>query len=198
MRRGARSGSRWFLQGAVSADYNNDGRPDLFSLPAWMVRRCFCATMGRQAPMRRPRARWRFTNVADIRGPSPNRPSVFQCWFWDYKQRRLARIFRVRASTFMTSGISPRSIWGCRSRPATEALPQQRRRHVHRRHEGMRTRPSSIEHGRQLRRSRQRRLARLLPGDGQSGSGHTDPQPDVPKRSRPAFSRRDNSGGFGS
>jgi hypothetical protein len=71
-----------FFKGVVSADYNNDGRPDLFLSrldgPKLLLRNDGPAGRDTSA-----KARWRFTNVAEeagIDGP----PESFTCWFFDY------------------------------------------------------------------------------------------------------------------
>jgi hypothetical protein len=71
-----------FVKGAVSADYNNDGRPDLFISrldgPPLLFRNDGPAGADRSA-----RAPWRFTEVAEDAGIT--RPTQsFPCWFFDY------------------------------------------------------------------------------------------------------------------
>lgn len=71
-----------FFKGVVSADYNNDGRPDLFLSqldgPKMLLR-----NDGPVGSDSSPRARWRFTDVADDAGVI-DPPFSFPCWFWDY------------------------------------------------------------------------------------------------------------------
>ena len=71
-----------FYKAAVSADYNNDGRPDLF-ISRLDGPRILLRNDGPAGPDRSPSAPWRFTDVTDeagITGP----PESFTCWFWDY------------------------------------------------------------------------------------------------------------------
>jgi|CZKI01.1.fsa_nt_gi hypothetical protein len=71
-----------FFKAAATADYNNDGRPDLF-LSRLDGPRILLRNDGPAGPDRSPGARWRFTDVTDeagITGP----PESFTCWFWDY------------------------------------------------------------------------------------------------------------------
>jgi len=71
-----------FVKGVASADFNNDGRPDLF------VSRLDGSPMlfrndGPAGVDGSPRARWRFTEVAEDAGiTKPSRS--FPCWFFDY------------------------------------------------------------------------------------------------------------------
>lgn len=71
-----------FFKGVASSDYNNDGRPDLFLSrldgPKMLLR-----NDGAAGPDTSPKARWRFTDVADDAGVI-DPPSSFPCWFWDY------------------------------------------------------------------------------------------------------------------
>jgi hypothetical protein len=71
-----------FFKGVASADYNNDGRPDLFlsglNLPKKLLR-----NDGPDVAGSAPGDRWRFTDVADDAGVI-DPPSSFPCWFWDY------------------------------------------------------------------------------------------------------------------
>ena len=71
-----------FFKGVASADYNNDGRPDLYLSradgPKMLLR-----NDGPAGPDKSPSARWRFTDVADAAGVT-DPPFSFPCWFWDY------------------------------------------------------------------------------------------------------------------
>ena len=71
-----------FFKGVVSADYNNDGRPDLYLSrldgPKILLRNDGPAGADRSA-----RAPWRFTDVAEAAGVI-HPPTSFTCWFWDY------------------------------------------------------------------------------------------------------------------
>jgi len=71
-----------WVKGVASADYNNDGRPDLIVSrldgPPILLR-----NDGPSGFDRSPSAPWRFTNVSDDAGI--DRPSVsFPCWFFDF------------------------------------------------------------------------------------------------------------------
>ena len=70
------------VKGVVSADYNNDGRPDLY------ISRNDGANLllrndGPAGADKSPRAPWRFTEVAAAAGVTEPFRS-FSCWFWDY------------------------------------------------------------------------------------------------------------------
>ncbi len=68
-----------YIKAVVSADYNNDGRPDLYLSnrdgPNILLRN--------DGPGSTPAAPWRFTNVAREAGVTEPFQS-FSCWFWDY------------------------------------------------------------------------------------------------------------------
>ncbi len=71
-----------FFKAVVSADYNNDGRPDLFLSrldgPKTLFRNDGAVTAGGS-----PRSPWHFTDVAaGAKVTEP--PTTFTCWFWDY------------------------------------------------------------------------------------------------------------------
>jgi len=71
-----------FYKAAVTADYNNDGRPDLF-LSRLDGPRLLLRNDGPAGADKSPTARWKFTEVgvaAGIGGP----PESFSCWFFDY------------------------------------------------------------------------------------------------------------------
>jgi hypothetical protein len=71
-----------YFKGVVSADYNNDGRPDLYLSrldgPKILLRNDGPAEAGGS-----PHGRWRFTDVAEEAGVT-DPPSTFTCWFFDY------------------------------------------------------------------------------------------------------------------
>jgi len=71
-----------FVKGVASADYNNDGRPDLLISrldgPPMLLR-----NDGPAGPDKSPRAPWCFTDVAESAGLTRPRRS-FPCWFFDY------------------------------------------------------------------------------------------------------------------
>jgi hypothetical protein len=71
-----------FFKGVVSADYNNDGRPDLF-LSRLDGQKILLRNDGPAGVDRSAHAPWRFTDVADAAGVTEP-PATFTCWFWDY------------------------------------------------------------------------------------------------------------------
>jgi len=71
-----------FFKGVVSADFNNDGRPDLL-LSRLDGPKVLLRNDGPAAADKSARARWRFTDVAEAAGVT-DPPSSFTCWFWDY------------------------------------------------------------------------------------------------------------------
>ena len=79
-----------FFKGVASADYNNDGRPDLF-LSRLDGPKILLRNDGPAGPDHSPRARWHFTDVADDAGVI-DPPSSFPCWFWDYDNDGLSDI----------------------------------------------------------------------------------------------------------
>jgi hypothetical protein len=71
-----------FFKGVVTADFNNDGRPDLF-LSRLDGPKVLLRNDGPLGDDTSPKAPWRFTDVAEdagIAGPAQS----FTCWFWDY------------------------------------------------------------------------------------------------------------------
>jgi len=71
-----------FFKGVVSADYNNDGRPDLF-LSRLDGQKILFRNDGPAGADTSARAPWRFTDVAGAAGVTEP-PSTFTCWFFDY------------------------------------------------------------------------------------------------------------------
>ncbi len=71
-----------FVKAVVSADYNRDGRPDLY-LSVRDGPNILLRNDGPAGPDRSPRAPWHFTNVAAAAGVTEPIWS-FPAWFWDY------------------------------------------------------------------------------------------------------------------
>jgi hypothetical protein len=71
-----------FFKGVVSADYNNDGRPDLF-LSRLDGQKILFRNDGPAGADTSARAPWKFTDVAAAAGVTEP-PSTFTCWFFDY------------------------------------------------------------------------------------------------------------------
>src|SRR5262249_28675276 len=71
-----------FVKAVVSADYNRDGRPDLY-LSLRDGANILLRNDGPAGADKSPRAPWRFTNVATAAGVKEPIFS-FPAWFWDY------------------------------------------------------------------------------------------------------------------
>jgi hypothetical protein len=71
-----------FFKAVVSGDYDRDGRPDLF-LSRLDGPKILLHNDGPAGVDRSPKARWLFTNVAEVAGVTEP-PTTFTCWFWDY------------------------------------------------------------------------------------------------------------------
>ncbi len=71
-----------FFKAVVSADYNNDGRPDLF-LSRLDGARILLRNDGPAGLDHSPRAPWKFTDVTEAAG-TVDPPASFTCWFFDY------------------------------------------------------------------------------------------------------------------
>jgi len=71
-----------FFKGVVSADYNNDGRPDLY-LSRLDGDKILLRNDGPAGADASPRAPWKFTDVATSAGVTEP-PTTFTCWFFDY------------------------------------------------------------------------------------------------------------------
>ncbi len=71
-----------YVKSVAAGDFNNDGRPDLY-LSGIGGPRMLLRNDGPAGADRSPRARWRFTDVAEPAGvTSPS--NSFPAWFWDY------------------------------------------------------------------------------------------------------------------
>jgi hypothetical protein len=71
-----------YFKGVVSADFNNDGRPDLY-LSKLDGAKMLLRNDGPAGDDRSPKAPWKFTDVAEQAGVTEP-PSSFTCWFFDY------------------------------------------------------------------------------------------------------------------
>ncbi len=71
-----------FVKGVVSADYNNDGRPDLY-LSVQGGQNILLRNDGPLGPDKSPKGAWKFTNVAAEAGVTEPVHS-FSCFFFDY------------------------------------------------------------------------------------------------------------------
>ena len=71
-----------YFKGAVSADFNNDGRPDLY-LSRLDGAKMLLRNDGPAGDDHSPKAPWKFTDVAEQAGVTEP-PSSFTCWFWDF------------------------------------------------------------------------------------------------------------------
>jgi hypothetical protein len=71
-----------FFKGVVSADYNNDGRPDLY-LSRLDGPKVLLRNDGPVGDEKGPKAKWKFTDVAEAAGVTQP-PTTFACWFFDY------------------------------------------------------------------------------------------------------------------
>jgi hypothetical protein len=80
-----------YFKGVVSADYNNDGRPDLF-LSRLDGAKILLRNDGPAGADKSPSAPWRFTDVAAAAGVTEP-PSTFTCWFFDYNNDGWPDIF---------------------------------------------------------------------------------------------------------
>ncbi len=171
-----------WIKAVASGDYDNDGRPDLYlsSLtgPNRLLRNDGPAGADRAAG-----APWRFTDVAREAGVTEPLKS-FPCWFFDYDNDGWLDLLVTGYSIRDAGDIARRLPRGGPPRGTRAALSQQRRRHVSRRHQAGGPRPHPAWHGLQLRRPRQRRLARLLHRHGRPVARHDHSEPDVPQRRR--------------
>ena len=105
------------------------------------------------------------------------------------RQRRLGGPVRQRIPRGARRR-GPRAPRAAAPGPAAAPLSQRGRRHVHRRHRGHGPGPDHGRHGVELRRPRQRRVPRHVPGHGRPRLPHAHPQPDVPQRGGGALSGR--------
>jgi hypothetical protein len=80
-----------FVKGVVSADFNNDGRPDLF-ISRLDGSPILLRNDGPAGSDKSPSAPWRFTDVAEASGITKPAKS-FPCWFFDYNNDGWPDIF---------------------------------------------------------------------------------------------------------
>ena len=113
----------------------------------------------------------------------------FACWFWDYDNDGRFDLYvndyRARVAEVLASAMGVK-IAGLEPAPF---LSQPRTRRLPRRHHRGRSRPGDGADGLELRRCRQRRLPRHLPGDRRHVLRGPGRQPDVPRMSRALDSR---------
>ena len=140
-------------KGSAWGDYDRDGLIDLF-----------VSNMGQPCRLYRNLGEGKFKDVAPDLGVTGADLS-FACWFWDYDNDGLLDIYvndyRTRVGEVLASAMGLK-IPGLEPAPA---LSQPGRRWVPRRVAGCRAGPGDGPHGCELRRLRQRRLPRLLPGN---------------------------------
>jgi hypothetical protein len=80
-----------YFKAAVSADYNNDGRPDLY-LSRLDGAKVLLRNDGPAGADTSARAPWKFTDAAAAAGVTEP-PSTFTCWFFDYNNDGWPDIF---------------------------------------------------------------------------------------------------------
>ena len=140
-------------KGSAWGDYDGDGRLDLF-----------VSNMRQECRLYHNEGGGKFRDVAPelgVTGPSYS----FACWFWDFDNDGLLDLFvndyRARVAEVVTSSLGV-AIEGVEPPPA---LPQPRPAGFRDVTERSWARPGDVADGLELRRHRQRRLPRLLPGD---------------------------------
>ncbi len=124
------------------------------------------------------------------RWASTGRTMGFSCWAWDYDNDGWLDIFATCYDRSLERrGQGPA---GPAAQPTIQpALSQPERQGLRGRDQGSRPGHGLRDHGEQLRRLRQRRLPRLVPGHRRPEPGHPGPQPHVQERRRQAL-RRDH------
>ena len=158
-----------FVKAVVSADYDRDGRPDLFLSVAAGDNVLF-HNDGPQAD-----GRFRFTNVAAAAGvPEPQ--NSFPAAFFDYDNDGWPDLF-VAGVRRHGGGRGRRPARPPHGRGPRAPLPQPRRRHLRGRDARGRPLPGDGGHGPELRRPRRRRLPRPLHRHRQPRPQHARAEP---------------------
>ena len=167
-----------FVKAVVAGDYNNDGRPDLYVSQANAIDRL----LHNDGPQ--PGGGWRFTDVTAKAGV-PGMINSFPAAWFDYDNDGRLDLF-VGSFLAQAEDVAADYLGLPTSARALQALSQQGRRHL----QGRQRRPPAGSRragdGAELRRSRQRRMARSLHRDRQPAVLDAGPEPDVPQRRRQA------------
>ena len=180
-----------FVKGVASADYNNDGRPDILRLAdAASNPTSFCATMAPRDPVQ-SEAGWKFTDVTEVAGVAEPIAS-FPCWFFDYDNDGWPDIFVCGYCPAEPSNVAAEYLGVPERRTAPAALSQQRRRNLYRRGIAAGLNMTLLGMAGQFRRPRQRRLPRFLHRHRRAELHGSGPESHVPQRRRQAVSGCDD------